>query len=128
MSKSIITTQGVGGSSKCKPRPGPAKPIRQTHTFVTLEVPSSLFDHVFRELEEAGYDHAFIDSGENRLIDMNGIALKRDPDQVFPNIEAPHKLLSGKKAVVLYFDNDKDRDKFIKSVEIMPNMKAHRLQ
>ena len=43
-----------------------------THTYVTLEVSAAAFDEIKQKLEDAGYDHTFMDSGG---IDMHGLAL-----------------------------------------------------
>jgi hypothetical protein len=53
--------------------------IRQTRTYVTLEVPPLFWQFVKRKLEEAGYNHAIMEDGE---IDMHGIALT--PNQGIP--------------------------------------------
>lgn len=50
-----------------------------THTYATLEVSAEAYDEIKRKLEDAGYQHAFIDGA----IDMHGIALVKAP--VDPN-------------------------------------------
>lgn len=53
--------------------------IRQTHTYVTLEISGAAYEEIARKLREAGYDHCFNDEGE---IDMHGLALvMREPDK-----------------------------------------------
>lgn len=47
--------------------------IRQTHTYVTLDVSPEFFHEVAVKLKAAGYNHAF--SHDGREIDMHGIAL-----------------------------------------------------
>lgn len=48
-------------------------PVRQTHTYVTMDVPAELRALVRQKLLDAGYDHAVDDkAGE---LDMHGIAL-----------------------------------------------------
>lgn len=48
--------------------------VRQTHTYVELELSQSAYDEVRRKLAEAGYDHAFMDDG---AIDMHGLGVTR---------------------------------------------------
>lgn len=48
------------------------KDIKQTHTYVTLEVSQAAYNEIATKLREAGYDHVFGDDGE---IDMHGLAL-----------------------------------------------------
>jgi hypothetical protein len=45
-----------------------------THTYVTLEVSAAAFNEIKSKLEQAGYDHTFMDDGG---IDMHGIALTK---------------------------------------------------
>jgi hypothetical protein len=47
-------------------------PLRVTRTFAELEVTPGAYDEIATKLREAGYEHAFMDSG---AIDMHGIAL-----------------------------------------------------
>jgi len=70
--------------------------LKQTHTFVDLEVPRALFEHVEARLKEAGYEHAFEYDEEDHpgkdrprvvRIDMHGIALI--PGQIEPMGELP---------------------------------------
>ena len=49
--------------------------MRQTHTFVELEISREAYMEIWRKLAEAGYHHAFIDGA----IDMSGIALIQQP-------------------------------------------------
>lgn len=51
--------------------------LSNTYTFVTLEVPQSVYDFVAARLREASYGHAF---GEGGIIDMHGIGLVVNPD------------------------------------------------
>lgn len=46
--------------------------MRQTHTYVTLELSDAAYDEIARKLREASYDHAFNAEGE---IDMHGLAV-----------------------------------------------------
>jgi hypothetical protein len=48
--------------------------MRQTHTFVTLDLSEATFNEIKERFEEVGYDQAFLDDG---LIDMNGIAVRQ---------------------------------------------------
>jgi hypothetical protein len=50
-------------------------PIRQTHTFVTLEVDARTYIVIERKLRDAGYDHVFQPDG---TIDMSGIGINFD--------------------------------------------------
>jgi hypothetical protein len=47
--------------------------LRQTRTYVTMDVPPELYDLVRQKLLDAGYGHA-VDDKEGEL-DMHGIAL-----------------------------------------------------
>jgi hypothetical protein len=50
--------------------------MRQTHTYVTLDVSRAVFDEVKAKLEAAGYFQAFdLKDGEVVQIDMHGLAL-----------------------------------------------------
>ena len=51
--------------------------IRQTHTYVELEVSKAAYDEIAALLRDVDYDHVFMNDG---AIDMHGIALvvKRD--------------------------------------------------
>lgn len=46
--------------------------VRQTHTYVTVEVSLQTYHEIRTKLLEAGYHHVFGDDGE---IDMHGLAL-----------------------------------------------------
>ena len=47
--------------------------IRQTHTYVELEISRAAWDEIAGQLRAAGYGHAFVDE---ETIDMSGIAVK----------------------------------------------------
>lgn len=49
--------------------------IHSTHTVATLEVEPATYDEIRQKLEDAGYQHAFLDDGG--VIDMHGIGLVR---------------------------------------------------
>jgi len=49
-------------------------PIRQTHTIVEMDVSQQAYDEIRAKLEEAGYDHVFMEDG---VIDMTGIGITR---------------------------------------------------
>lgn len=51
-------------------------PIRQTHTYVELEISEGAFEEIKQKLEAAGYQHTFMEDGA--VIDMHGIAVKSD--------------------------------------------------
>lgn len=51
-------------------------PLRTTHSFAIMEVSQSAYDEIKAKLEEAGYDHAVWEEGDDgTLLAMNGIAL-----------------------------------------------------
>lgn len=50
-----------------------------TYTYAVLEVSPACYDEIKEKLDAAGYQHAFhTERGEGVLIDMHGIALRRD--------------------------------------------------
>lgn len=53
-----------------------------THTYAELEVSAQTYTEIARKLREAGYDHAFIESGHSvsKTIDMHGIGLVVKPE------------------------------------------------
>jgi hypothetical protein len=55
--------------------PAPSE-LRQTHTYVTMDVPAEFYDMVRQRLLDAGHDHSVNDAdGE---LDMHGIALTKE--------------------------------------------------
>lgn len=50
--------------------------LKQTHTYVTLEVSETAYDEIAKTLRDANYHHVFNAEGE---IDMHGIALVKMP-------------------------------------------------
>ncbi len=51
--------------------------LNVTHTYATLAVSAAAYDEIRQKLEDAEYQHAFMDDG---AIDMHGIAIvKADP-------------------------------------------------
>ncbi|HEX5433537.1 MAG TPA: hypothetical protein VFY05_04815 [Candidatus Angelobacter sp.] len=59
----------------------PQKPVtslRQTHTYVVLEVSDAAYDEIAGKLREAGYDHVFDGEGKKCVMDMHGIAIGRE--------------------------------------------------
>lgn len=48
--------------------------IRQSHTYVELELSAAAFDEIRQKLTDAGYDHCFMDDG---AIDMHGLGVTR---------------------------------------------------
>jgi hypothetical protein len=48
--------------------------MRNTHTYVTLEISAAGYDEIAKKLRDADYGHCFNSSGE---IDMTGIAVVR---------------------------------------------------
>lgn len=53
--------------------------LRTTHTYVLLEVSAPAYDEIHAKLTEAGYQHAFSNTGE---IDMHGIAVMKSTEPV----------------------------------------------
>lgn len=51
--------------------------LRQTHTYVVMNVTRGTYDEVARKMRDAGYDHVFGEDGE---IDMHGVALGAETD------------------------------------------------
>lgn len=56
-------------------RPSAPIMVRQTHTYVTLDISEAAYTEIRGKLEAAGYQHTFISGGE---IDMQGIAVKNE--------------------------------------------------
>jgi hypothetical protein len=56
--------------------------ITSTHTYAILEVEKTTYDEIAQKLQNAGYDHVFNDTDKGKVIDMNGIALKRKEDEI----------------------------------------------
>lgn len=50
--------------------------MRSTRTYAILEVSPEIYDQIRKQLEAAGYEHAFHKEGDKEVIDMHGIALK----------------------------------------------------
>lgn len=51
--------------------------MRSTHTYAILEVPLEVYNQIRKQLEEAGYGHAFHrGNNDDEVIDMQGIALQ----------------------------------------------------
>lgn len=52
--------------------------MRHTHTYVLLELSESAYEEIRKKMEEAGYQHAFIDNSDmpaSPRISMQGIAV-----------------------------------------------------
>lgn len=49
--------------------------IKQTHTYVMLELSKAAYDEIAKKLRDAGYDHAFIHDDDGCTIDMHGIGV-----------------------------------------------------
>lgn len=47
-----------------------------THTYVILDVSQPVYDEIAQKLQDAQYDHAFINDNGQSVIDMHGIALR----------------------------------------------------
>lgn len=52
--------------------------LRQTYTYVVLEVSDAAYDEIAGKLREAGYDHVFDGEGKKCVMDMHGIAIGRE--------------------------------------------------
>jgi hypothetical protein len=49
--------------------------MRQTHTFVILDLSPAAYAEIRKKLDDAGYQHAFMRSDGRDVIDMQGIAV-----------------------------------------------------
>ena len=54
--------------------------MRQTHTYVILQVSKETYREIRENLARAGYDHAFALKAEGEVIDMQGIGLQAEGD------------------------------------------------
>jgi len=52
--------------------------LRQTHTYVEMEISQTAYDEIAAKFREAGYDHVFM---KDEVMDMHGIALKVKNDK-----------------------------------------------
>jgi hypothetical protein len=52
-----------------------------THTFAALDISAAAFEEIKQRLEAVSYQHTFIKTDGQDLIDMQGIALKRETDE-----------------------------------------------
>ena len=52
--------------------------LRQTHTYVLLEVSDACYEEIAKKLRDASYDRAINEIGE---IDMHGIALVKTEEK-----------------------------------------------
>lgn len=64
--------------------------IRQTHTYVILELSQRAYEEIRDSLEKAGYQHAFHEDMDGRpVIDMQGLAVATErvppPNDIFVN-------------------------------------------
>ena len=51
--------------------------MRTTHTYAVLEVAPEIYKQIRKQLEEAGYEHAFhTGEADEEVIDMHGLALR----------------------------------------------------
>lgn len=68
-------------------------PIRQTHTYAELGLSRPAYDEIKRKLEDAGYQHAFMEDG---TIDMHGIGVTLElcEDEGCPHHGTPHVCLT----------------------------------
>ncbi len=58
--------------------------LRQTHTFVVLELPKHMTDLIAKKLRDAGYDHVFSEEDGKIVMDMNGLAIGTEDEEVNP--------------------------------------------
>ena len=61
--------------SEYVPRPVPKPALRTTHTIVKLAVSDAAYNEIRAHLQEANYDHCFLEDGS---IDMTGIAVEKE--------------------------------------------------
>lgn len=62
--------------------------LRQTHTFVILELSQAAYDEIAEKLRAAGYDYAFNKCEGKIVIDMNGIAVGvEETQEVMPIVD-----------------------------------------
>lgn len=54
--------------------------LTRTRTYAILEVAPEIYEQIYKQLKEAGYEHAFHVNGDDQVIDMYGIALKAKQD------------------------------------------------
>jgi hypothetical protein len=52
-----------------------------THTFATLDISAAAYEEITQRLEAVNYQHCFTSVDGAEVIDMNGIALKRETDE-----------------------------------------------
>lgn len=52
--------------------------LKQTHTFSILEISQAAYEEIKAKLIEAGYQHAILEEGGQEVIDLHGIAIKRE--------------------------------------------------
>ena len=52
--------------------------LRQTHTYVVLEISAEAFEEIAGKLRAADYGHCF--SSDGKEIDMTGLAVKAEGD------------------------------------------------
>jgi hypothetical protein len=72
--------------------------MRQTHTFVVLDLSPTAFREIHAKLEAAGYSHAFLGSEGREVIDMAGIAVaseSRPERKTVRQYKQAHKSLVG---------------------------------
>lgn len=50
-----------------------------SHTYAILDVSPAVYDEIRRKLADVDYPHAFHEDGQDEVIDMHGIALRREP-------------------------------------------------
>lgn len=56
--------------------------LRQTRTYVILDISQAAYDEIAKKLRDAKYDHAFHqEEGAAEVIDMQGIALRASADE-----------------------------------------------
>jgi hypothetical protein len=49
-----------------------------SYTYAVLEVSKDTYDEIYRLLHAAGYEHAFHSGPKGEVIDMHGIAIKKE--------------------------------------------------
>ena len=52
--------------------------MAMTRTYATLDVPREVYEHIKKQLEDAGYHHAIFYVCDKQALDLEGIALVQE--------------------------------------------------
>lgn len=88
---------------KAEEREAITNAIRASHTLATLEVSLTTFNEIKGLLENAGYDHVFLEGG--KMMDMTGIGLAPPPEPDKVDI-----LINAQPFTIPYGDGDLSYD------------------